>query len=173
MRKFAALLAFGLALSPSWGAQNHAQDSARAAACSQRCYEEPVDPELQRAEILNLEKETVRAIQLNSGTIFRRIYADDFSGTLSHGQPIDRNSLINIVQDSNARYDSFTATDIKIRIFQDTAVASSLWTSRGTYKGRHFDSQMRSIHVYVNGPRGWQVVSGQTTALPPAIEHPL
>ena len=173
MRKLTALFALGLALSPSWGAQNHAPDSAHAAACSQKCYEEPVDPELQRAEILNLEKETVRGFQLNSGTIFRRIYADDFSGTLSHGQPVDRNSLINIVQDPNAHYDTFTATDIKIRIFQDTAVASSLWTSRGTFKGHHFESQMRSIHVYVNGTRGWQVVSGQTTALPPTVEHPL
>jgi ketosteroid isomerase-like protein len=173
MRKLVVLLALGLALPPSWHAQGRTPDSARAAACAQRCYEEPVDPELQRTEIVNLEKETVRAIQLNNGTIFRRVYADDFSGTLSHGQPVDRNSLINIVQDSNVHYDSFTVTDVKVRIFQDTAVASSLWTSRGTFKGHHFESQMRSIHVYVNGARGWLVVSGQTTALPPAVEHPL
>ena len=172
MRKSAALLAFALVLSPSWGGQNKVQDASRAA-CSQRCYEEPVDPDLQRAEIINLEKETVRAIQLNNGTLFRRVYSEDFSGTLSHGQPVDRNSLISAVQDSTVRYDSFTATDIKIRLFQDTAVASSLWTSRGTFRGHRFDSQMRSIHVYVNGTRGWQVVSGQTTALPPAVEHPL
>jgi hypothetical protein len=172
MRKLVALLAFTLALSPSWGAQNRVQEAARAA-CAQRCYEEPQDPELQRAEIVNLEKETARAIQLNNGTLFRRIYADDFYGTLSHGQPVNRNSLINLVQDASVRYDSFSVSDLNIRLYQETAVASSLWTSRGIFKGHRFDSQMRSIHVYVNGPRGWQVVSGQTTALPPAVEHPL
>ena len=173
MRKLAALLVLGLALSPSWRAQSHAPDPGYAAACAQRCYEEPRDPELQRAEILNLEKETVRAIQINNGTLFRRVYADDFSGTLSHGQPVDRNSLIDIVQDPSVHYDSFSASDIKVRIFEETAVASSLWTSRGTFKGHRFESQMRAIHVYINGARGWQVVSGQTTALPPAMEHPL
>jgi ketosteroid isomerase-like protein len=172
MWKFAVLLAFTLALAPSWRAQNKNQEAATTA-CVQRCYEQPLDPELQRAEIVNLEKETARAIQQNNGTIFRRVYAEDFSGTLSHGQPVDRNSLINLIQDTGAKYDSFTVTDISIRIFQETAVATSLWTSRGTFKGHHFDSQMRSTHVYVNGPRGWQVVSAQTTALPPATEHPL
>jgi hypothetical protein len=172
MKKLAALFALALAFAPSWAAQNKSQEAATTA-CVQRCYDQPLDPELERAEIINLEKETARAIQLNNGTLFRRIYAEDFSGTLSHGQPVNRNSLITLIQDTSTRYDSFTVTDISIRIFQETAVASSLWTSRGTFNGHHFDSQMRSIHVYVNGSRGWQVVSGQTTALPPATEHPL
>jgi hypothetical protein len=173
MRKLVVLLACVVAISPSWGAQQNRAEEAARSACAQRCYDQPLDPELQRQEILNLEREIVRAFQTNSGTLFRRVYADDFTGTLSHGQPVDRSALINIVQDASAKYDSFTASDIKIRLYQDTAVASCLWTSRGTYRSHHFDSQMRSIHVYVNGPRGWQVVSGQTTALPPATEHPL
>jgi hypothetical protein len=172
VKKFVAVLILTLMLSPSWSAQNKVQEAA-VSACVQRCYDQPLDPELQRAEIMTLERETGRAIQINNGTLFRRIYADDFSGTLSHGQPVNLSSLISIIQNTNTRYDSFTVSNINIRIFQETAVVSSLWTSRGTFNGRHFDSQMRAIHVYVNGARGWQVVSGQTTALPPATEHPL
>lgn len=172
MRKFAAMLVLLLALSPSWSAQNKSQE-ALTASCVQRCYERPEDPELQRAEIVTLEKEIAHSIQLNNGTLIRRVFADDFSGTLSHGQPVDRSSLINRIQDPSVHFDSFTASNISIRIFQETAVASSLWTSRGIFNGHHFDSQMRSIHVFVNGTSGWQVVSAQTTALPPATEHPL
>jgi hypothetical protein len=133
----------------------------------------PPNPEMQRQEIVNLETETARAIQLNNATFFRRVYAEDFLGTLSHGQAVDRAKLVNAVQDSSVKYDSFHASDIKVRLYQDTAVATCLWTSRGDFRGRRFDSQMRSIHVYVNGPRGWHVVSGQTTLLPPDMPHPL
>jgi hypothetical protein len=138
-----------------------------------RCMARPGDPDLERQEIVNLEKETVRAIQTNTGTFFRRVYADDFAGTLSHGQPVDRNSLIRAVEDSSVKYDSFAASDIKVHIFQDFAVATCLWTSRGTFGGRRFESQMRSVHVYVNSGSGWHVVNGQTTPLPPDTPHPL
>ncbi len=131
------------------------------------------NPEMQRAEIVNLERETARAIMLNNGTFFRRVYSEDFSGTLSHGQTVDKIRLIDEVQNSGARYQSFTASNTQVRIFQETAVATSLWTSRGTYEGRRIETQMRVMHIYINGPRGWHVVAGQTTPLPPYGPHPL
>ena len=129
--------------------------------------------EMQRAEIVNLERETARAIMLNNGTFFRRVYGEEFSGTLSQGQTIDKTRLINEVQNSGARYQSFSASDIQVKLFQETAIATCLWSSRGTYQGRQIEMQMRVIHVYVNGPRGWHVVSGQNTPLPPYGPHPL
>jgi Domain of unknown function (DUF4440) len=129
--------------------------------------------EMQRAEIVNLERETARAIMLNNGTFFRRVYGEEFSGTLSQGQTIDKTRLINEVQNSGARYQSFSASDIQVKLFQETAIATCLWSSRGTYQGRQIEMQMRVMHVYVNGPRGWHVVSGQNTPLPPYGPHPL
>jgi hypothetical protein len=129
--------------------------------------------DMQRAEILNLEKETARAIMLNNGTFFRRVYGEEFSGTLSQGQTVDKNRLITLVQSSGAHYQSFTASDIQVKLFQETAIATSLWSSRGSYQGHQIDTQMRVMHVYINGPRGWHVVSGQTTPLPPYGPHPL
>ncbi len=131
------------------------------------------NPEMQREEIVNLERETARAIMLNNGTFFRRVYAEDFAGTLSHGQKVDKNGLINEVQNSGARYQSFSASDIQVRLFRDAAVATCLWTSRGSFRGQAIETQMRVMHMYINGPRGWHVVAGQVTALPPYSAHPL
>jgi hypothetical protein len=50
----------------------------------------PANPEMRRQEVVNLERETARAIMLNNGTFFRRVYSDDFAGTLSHGQMVDK-----------------------------------------------------------------------------------
>lgn len=137
--------------------------------------QEPLPPneEMQRQEIINLEKETARAIQLNNGTFFRRVYSEDFVGTLSHGQPVNKALLIAAVQDSTFKYESFSVSDIRIRIYKDSAVAICLWSSRSIFKGQQISGQMRVIHVYVNGQRGWQVVASQATFLPPDVPQPL
>ena len=157
MYKLAALLIVGLALNFGW------QDA-----------DAPVvNPEMERQEIVNLETEAARAIQTNTGTFFRCVYSDDFSGTLSHGQPVNKTSFINAVQTSEVKYDNFNASDIKVRLFRDAAFATCLWSARGTFKDQKFSSQMRVIHVYINTPRGWRVVAGQITLLPPGGQQPL
>jgi Domain of unknown function (DUF4440) len=157
MYKLAALLLLGLALNFGWQEQD----------------EPPPNPEMQRQEIINLEHEAARAIQTNTGTFFRRVYSDDFSGTMSHGQPVDKTTFINAVQTYEVKYDGFNASDINVRLYKDTAVATCLWTARGTFKEQKFNSQMRVLHVYINTPRGWRVVAGQITLLPPGGQLPL
>jgi ketosteroid isomerase-like protein len=136
------------------------------------CYI-PTNPEMAHEEIVNIEGETARAILLNNATFFHRVYSDDFVGTLSHGQPVDRAALIAVVQSSDVKYQAFIATDVKVRIYQDLAVATCLWTARGVYRGRQFNTQIRVTHVYVNTLQGWHVISAQHTALPPNVEQPL
>jgi len=131
------------------------------------------NPEMQREEIVNLEKEAARAIQTNAGTFFRRVYADDFAGTLSHGQVVNKTSFINAVQNGEVKYDSFNVSDVSVKLFRDAAVATSLWSARGVYRDERFASQMRTMHVYINTTHGWRVVSGQITLLPPGAQQPL
>ena len=164
------VLAIGLVLVPSWQAQNTWRD-----VCIQRCIAQPTlgDPEVQRQEIISLEKEAVRAMQLSSGTFFHRVYSDDFAGTLSHGQQINKEQWIATIESPLVKRESFSVSDIKVHIFQDTAVATCLWSTRFIRNGQHFSSQLRAIHVYVNTPNGWHVVSGQTTNLPPDVQQVL
>src|SRR5258708_14185406 len=162
-------LAIALVLGPSWQAQERWRE-----VCIDRWYQESaVDPELQREEIVSLEREAARAIQSNAGGFFRRVYSDDFAGALSHGQPVDRARWVQAVESPSAKYQSFIASDIKVRIFQDTAVAACLWSSRRIVNSQIISSQMRAIHVYISTPSGWHAVSGQVTNLPPDVQQPL
>jgi len=155
MNRVVALLVLGLAF--GWQEQE----------------DQTANPELQRQEILNLENEAARAIQTNTGTFFRRVYSDDFSGSLSHGQTVNKALFIDAVQTPDVKYDSFNASDISVRIYKDAAIATCLWSARGVFLGQRFSSQMRVIHVYINGPRGWHVIAGQITLLPPGAQQPL
>jgi ketosteroid isomerase-like protein len=165
-----AALVLGLALTPSL----QEQETPRSA-CFQRCLLSPQlgDPEVQRQEIVSLEKEAAHAIQQNNGTFFRRVYSDDYTGTLSHGQTVDRNQWIQAIESPLVKYESFNASDVKVHIYQDTAIATCLWSSRSIVRGQHVSNQIRAIHIYLNTPRGWHVVSGQSTNLPPDVQQPL
>ena len=170
MNKAAALLVIGLAFAPTLQPQTPAQYE-----CISRCMAPAYleNPEMQRQEIVILEKEAAHAIQLSDATFFRRVYSDDFIGTLSHGQPVNKSSFIDAVQSPGTKYESFQASDAKVRIFQNTAVATCLWSSRSIVNGQRVNSQMRVLHVYLNGPGGWRVVAGHATILPPGGQQPL
>jgi len=118
-------------------------------------------------EVVILEKETAHAMALNNSSFFQRVYSDDYVGTAPTGETLDRNALVASVQTSTAKYASFIATDIHVRIFGPTAVVTCTWSTRGEQNGRSFSRQYRVLHVYLsNDAGGWKVVAGQETLLP-------
>ena len=173
MSKTFGMAAMAIGLSLAYPGQSELQE--QRGACVQRCMTQPVsvDPETQRQEIVNLEHEAARAIQLNDSTFFRRVYSDEFAGTLSHGQLVNKIKFIEAVQNPQFKYDSFVATNIRVNLYQETAVASCVWSARGRSRERQFSGQMRVLHVYVNGQRGWQLVASHAIFLPPDSELPL
>jgi ketosteroid isomerase-like protein len=172
VKKTVILLILWLAFTPPLHPQDDSLD-ARRSECMGACMRERPNPELQRQEVIALERETARAIQLGDATFFRRVYSDEFSGVLSHGDTVDKAGFIAAVQASTIKYDSFTASDVKVRLYRDLAVATSSWSMRGVVKGQQVSGQMRVMHVYIYTSGGYHVVTGQTTLLPPYFQQPL
>jgi ketosteroid isomerase-like protein len=134
-------------------------------AAQQQAEADAATAEENHQELINLEKETVHALMLNNTTFFKRVYGEDFVGTTATGRVINKATYMASIASSTNKYSVFIASDVQVRIFQDTAVVSSLWTARGTQDGRPFDRQYRVTHVYIYGQRGWQAVSSQETLL--------
>ncbi|HUJ30033.1 MAG TPA: nuclear transport factor 2 family protein [Candidatus Acidoferrum sp.] len=128
--------------------------------------EQAKENEVKQDELVNLEKQTARALQAKNVGLFQQIYGDDFVGILPSGRTVDKAGWIATIENSSIKYDSFGATDIQVRVFEDTAVVTCLWSSRGTENGHPFSRQLRVTHVYVYGQRGWQAIAGQETLLP-------
>jgi hypothetical protein len=124
------------------------------------------EKEAKQDELVNLEKDMARAMQGNSGTLFRRIYGDDFVGVLPSGQILDKAGWIAAIENSGTQFSSFVATDIRVRMFEETAVVTCLWSSHGSKNGHAFSRQSRVTHVYIWGQRGWQAIASQETLLP-------
>jgi len=172
MKRTTILLVMWLAVSPPMHSQEDPQQALRSA-CMNACMRERPNADLQRQEVVVLEKEAARAVLLGDATFFRRVYSDDFSGVLSRGEVVDKAAFIKAVQAPQIKYESFTASDVKVRLYRDLAVATSTWSMRAVLRGQPVTSQMRAVHVYMYTSSGYRVVTGQTTLLPPHIDQPL
>jgi len=118
-------------------------------------------------ELLTLERETAHAMSLNNSSFFARVYTDDYVGTVASGETRDKRALLASIQNSRARYFSFIASNVSVRVYGPSAVVTCTWSTRGEQDGRTFSRQYRVIHVYVNNRAGgWRVVAGQETLLP-------
>ena len=163
-KRFVALFA-GLIFAPGLASQD--RSAASMERCMDSCMLEHSNPELQRQELVTLEKEAAKAVQHQDGTFFRRVYSDDFVGTLSHGQAVSKADFIQTIEAGDVRFESVSASDITVHVYRDTAVATCLWSIRMVSKGQATSTQIRVIHVYLYGQRGFHVVASQATLLPP------
>jgi ketosteroid isomerase-like protein len=171
MKKIVMAAAIWFALSPPLQPQSAKQ--AQREACMEACLLERPDADIQRQEVIALEKETAHAIQLKDATFFRRVYSDGFSGVLSRGETVDKAAFIAAAQSPDVSYESFTVSDLKVKLYRDIAVVSGTWSVRAVLKGQRASSQMRILHVYLYGGDGYHLISAQATLLPPYVEQPL
>jgi len=156
MKQLGVVLALCLLCQPAARAQQKTAAELR---------EEAAQAEMHRQELFILERENGHAVQLANPSFVQRVYGEDFVGTSDQGQVLNKAAVIRDVQKADIQYKSVVVSDIRVRFFQETAVAQSLWSIRGTQGGRSFSRQKRVIHVYVNDGRGWQLVASQQTPL--------
>jgi len=127
--------------------------------------EQPVNPEMQRQELVNLELENARAIKLHNPTFFKAAYSEDFHGVTRYGETVNKQGIIHELETMNLQFDSVVSSDAQVRMFRDAAYVLSLRSEVGRADGKKFYNQFRVLRVYVNTPRGWRIVSQLETKL--------
>jgi hypothetical protein len=162
MKRIAIFLALSFSFFPCARAQQRQKSEAEL----RQEAAEAAEADLHRQELFILERETAHAVQLNNASFFQRVFDDEYVGTNEHGMIVNKSELVRGIQKSETTYASVVISDVHVRFFRETAVVQSLWSVRGAQRGLTFSRQLRVIHVYINGPRGWQVVAGQQTQLP-------
>jgi hypothetical protein len=127
--------------------------------------DQPVNPEMQRQELINLELENARAIKLHNPTFFKAAYSEDFHGVTRYGETVNKQGIIRELETMNIEFDSVVSSDAQVRMFRDAAYVLSLRSEVGHSNGKRFYNQFRILRVYVNTPRGWRIVSQLETKL--------
>jgi ketosteroid isomerase-like protein len=96
-----------------------------------------------------------------------KIWADDYVFVSASGDVATKAQRLANVKSGATTLESIKEEEnITVRVYQNSAVATSRVTIKGQYAGQRTSGQYRSTHVWVKGPSGWQLVSNQLTALP-------
>jgi len=119
------------------------------------------------------EQEVRKAIEKYRTALLQRdipalekIWADDYVFVNASGDVLTKAQRPENVKSGATTLDSIKEEEeIIVRVYQNSAVATSRVTIKGQYGGQPTSGQYRSTHVWVKGPAGWQLVSNQLTTL--------
>src|SRR5216110_3709825 len=110
-----------------------------------------------------IEKYRTALVEKDAATL-ERIWVDDYTFTNGAGETHSKADRLANLKSGATSLDSISEEeDMKVRIHGNVAVATSRVTIKGQYSGKQTSGQYRSIHVWVKGAGGWQLVAKQLT----------
>jgi len=114
-------------------------------------------------ELLKLENEFARAVASNNADGLDRLLADDWIIVEPDGSIIDKARFLEVIRSGALSHESMKSTDLKVRVYGNTAVVTGLTTSKGKFMGQDFISCERATDIFVKQADRWQCVFTQLT----------
>ena len=113
------------------------------------------------------DQERIRA-QIAADTIaLRRIYADDFLGIGPTGVVRNKTEVIADFTTHALTYQSITTTEVRVRVYGNTAVETGRSTMVGNDKGKDVPRENRFTRVWVMTDGRWQLVANHYSLMTP------
>jgi len=97
-----------------------------------------------------------------------RLLADDFSETAPDGLVYTKAQEIAYLKSGEDVVSSYTYSDMKVRVYGDTAVVTYVGKQKETFKGRDISGTSRWTDTWVKRGGAWQIVACHGTM----IAHP-
>jgi ketosteroid isomerase-like protein len=92
--------------------------------------------------------------------------SDDFTWTSPWGEVWTKAQDIALLKSGDSVITSWVLSDMKVRVYGDTAVVTGRDTTEETYKGKDVSSQRRWTHTWVKRAGRWQCVASQSSWIP-------
>jgi uncharacterized protein (TIGR02246 family) len=118
-------------------------------------------------EIKSLEEERNRAILNGDAAALERMTSDDYTFITLRGDLRTKSDIVKGFQSKSFKYDSRTISDLRVRVFGDTAVVTGRSTQKGTEGGKDYSGDYRFTRVYVKQNGRWITVALQATLIEP------
>ncbi|PYL65666.1 MAG: hypothetical protein DMF25_02890 [Verrucomicrobia bacterium] len=129
----------------------------------QQSVAQGADAAAEREVRQTIEKYRTALIEHDAAAL-EQIWADDYTFTNGAGETHSKADRLAHLKSGATSLDSIREEeDMKVRIHGNVAVATSRVTIKGQYSGKQTSGQYRSIHVWVKGAAGWQLVANQLT----------
>jgi len=106
-----------------------------------------------------LDKERIQAQMSADAVALERIYADDFIGVGPSGTVRTKTQVIADFTSGDLKFQSIITDEVRVRIYENTAVETGLSTMVGQDKGKAVPRDTRFTRVWVQQQGRWRLVA--------------
>ena len=108
--------------------------------------------------VITAENQVAKANQTNNVEMAVSFLADQYVSTDQDGMVLTGKAA-NVADYKLANFSSYEISDLKVMVFGNAAVATGAYATKGTYKGKPFDSHGRFTDTWVKHDGKWQTVA--------------
>src|SRR6185436_9595249 len=109
--------------------------------------------------IRKLDNERIQAQIGADAVALERIYADDFIGVGPSGTVRTKTQVISDFTSGELHFQSITTDEVRVRVYDNTAVETGLSTMVGQDKGKAVPHDTRFTRVWVKKQGRWRLVA--------------
>jgi Domain of unknown function (DUF4440) len=118
------------------------------------------------AAITQFENNAVKADLAGDSSFFQKNYADNWTGGFSGGAWTTKESMLADMKDSaNNKMNSEEISDLKIRVYGDTAIATYTDTYDAMIRGEHRAKTVLSTDTFVYQNGAWKEVADHSSVV--------
>ena len=118
-------------------------------------------------DIRELETQRFRAMERVDVATLNRILSDDLIYTHANGLQQTKAELIGVLGSGDMKYESITPDDIRVRIYNETAVVTGRASMKIKARGEEQTFKLCYLDVYVKQDSRWQMVAWQSSRVAP------
>jgi hypothetical protein len=115
--------------------------------------------------LIQMEHDWSRADTEKDAATLDRILADDWIGIDFEGTVLTKPQALRDIDSGSASLESTVLSDMKVRIYGNTAVVTGADTEKSEYHGKDSSGKYLWTDVFVFRNGRWQAVSSQSTKL--------
>jgi ketosteroid isomerase-like protein len=116
-------------------------------------------------QIKKMERDRAAAVVKGDVAMLEGLTADDYVLINANGQLSDKATTMNNIKTGNIKLTSNEVSDLKVRLYGDTAVVTGKSSAKGTIGGRELKGPVMFTRVYVKKNGKWQSVAFQQTPI--------
>ena len=117
-------------------------------------------------QVKKLETDRAAAAVKGDVAILEKQTADDYTFINLYGQMSDKSQMVNNFKTGRTKLTADEVSDMKVRVYGNTAVITGKADVAGTMAGKDTKAQVMFTRVYVKKGGQWQSVAFQQTRVP-------
>ena len=116
-------------------------------------------------QLKKMEKDRAEAVVKGDVATLEKLTSDDYILINANGQLSDKPTTMNNIKTGNIKLTTNDVSDLKVRVYGNTAVVTGKSNATGSIGGRELKGPVMFTRVYVKNNGKWQSVAFQQTPI--------